>query len=318
MLGQCETTELIESRALASFHSPHERLVTDLQVLDDDTFVSCSTDAEVKRWRVSEDKNSIELVGTFVGHTLDVLCVVQKGNGTIITGSLDETLKEWNVATCECLNTVSVMTGPVYCLLSTRDKRHLLYGTKVGAIETRGMSDLDQIVFTSKSIHSGPVYCLCELMDGSFVSGSSDQTLKRWSIKNSNRQEKELVLHRTFVGHKYWVVKVIELNRHTIVSGSKDCTLRMWSQSTGACLSTIPIMIGFTHPSLFFSHVVGLKKLSGDMFLSALNGKWIQLWGAYGNCIDSVIIDHPIEAMAVLRDTIITAEQCHLEIRQLK
>jgi len=76
-----------------------------LMALEDGTFVSCCNDGTAKRWVRDKDTNTIQLLGTYSGHTGSVQLAIEKENNTLITGSQDKTLKVWNTTTCECLST---------------------------------------------------------------------------------------------------------------------------------------------------------------------------------------------------------------------
>jgi len=71
--------------------------------------------------------------------------------------------------------------------------------------------------------HSGDVLSVCFSPDGTMVcSGSSDKTLKLWSLSSSSLLE-------TFTGHSDSVCSVCFSPDGTMVcSGSDDKTLKLW------------------------------------------------------------------------------------------
>jgi len=112
-------------------------------------------------------------VGTFSGHTSYIVNVVEKDTNTIITGSWDEKLKEWNTTTCECTNTESV-GAIVYVMVKSRNESFFVCGLSDGYIQMRRLSDLSCI--SSFKIHEHGASTVCELAGGTYVSAEYDNT----------------------------------------------------------------------------------------------------------------------------------------------
>jgi len=110
----------------------HAHSVVDcLVALSDGSFVTCSqtgTEGLVKRWTVcyndatstndNDSSNSFQLAGTF-RHNSAVLCAAEKDRNTIITGSFDGWLREWNVQTGECLKQLEFIAHEPLRLISS-------------------------------------------------------------------------------------------------------------------------------------------------------------------------------------------------------
>ena len=54
------------------------------------------------------------------GHSNSVSCLAQLSDGRVVSGSCDNTLKVWNVATVVCEQTLEGHSDPVYCLLQIK------------------------------------------------------------------------------------------------------------------------------------------------------------------------------------------------------
>jgi len=280
--------------------------IVDLVGLSDGSFVTCSLDNTAKRWLINETDNTLRLAGTFVGHSHSVMCAVEKDRNSIITGSIDKTIIVWDTSTFELLDTINV-GRVIYCLMKTNDSTKIVYGLSNGVIGFRESSNLDLI--SSFKCHTRSVLCLCELEDGSFVSGSEDKTLKRWNSEGTVLQ--------SFAGHSSPVRHVIELNNNTIVSGTDDF-LKIFQVSSGRCTHTL------TPHSSFLS---GLVKLSKDKFVSGSYDKTIRMWNNRGDPLETVRAEHDIEKMLRLGDMLVTAntvrvrglfdDPARLEIRRL-
>jgi len=278
--------------------------VTALLGLSDGSFVSCAQNI-VTRWRMSsstdsDNNNSLDRVGTFEGHTGWVVGVVEKDGNTLVTASRDRTIMEWDITTFECLKLHNV-SSELYCAMKTRDNMILICGTNNGRVELRRLNDL--VLISSFSVHSDGTCCICELEDGSFVSGSYDNTIKRW------KAEAKSVI-QAFCGHLSSVQIVLGLKRDYFVSASVDQTIKIWQISTGECLCTL---------SLHTSMIYGLVKLSNSKFASASWDKTIRVWDERGYCIETITTDAPIKEMAKVNNFLVTATSFgRFEVRRLK
>jgi len=244
-------------------------------------------------------------VGTYVGHKEGVTSAVELDDILILTGSLDGTLKVWNKRTCECLCSF-ITSDSVRCMIRSKDKSLILCGLKSGAIEMRRADDLDVISwkfeFHSEFTSAGAVWCICELEDGSFVSGSYG-TMKRWDVNGTVLQ----TFCGPIAGHHAFLI-VMELSSDIIVALSTNNTLTIWKLSTGKLLLTIPTV-----------HIRGIVKLSDDKFVTGSVDTTIRVWNAMtGQCIETVSTDRPINAITRVGDSIVTASWDRIEVRKLK
>jgi len=171
------------------------------------------------------------------------------------------------------------------------------------------MSDLSLI--SSFKIHSAEVKSVCELEDGSFVSGSEDGVVKMWDNNG--------IVLQFFCGHSGGIYKVIKINSDTIVSASSDLTAKIWKVSTGECLHTL----SFDDPLPGFE----LETISEDAFVSAhqrATGPVVRAWNDKGDLI-SIVTQKPQNDITLISDvivrlrdgSIVVANKYQLGIRKL-
>ena len=293
MMMTTSPLQLFEPTPSVTFSNPHADYVNAFVELKDGSFLSCSNDFTAKRW-LRTTTNNLELLGTYQGHQNAVCCAMEKDDDTLITGSIDNTLKVWSTTTCECLDTLPVGSA-VFCLLKTNDKSRFFCGLLGGGrVELRRVSDLGVLSYFTRY-----VWRICELEDGSFVSVSW-KTMTRWDENNAVLQ--------IFSGHSDVINGVIALNRDVIVSASKDTTVKMWKVSTGVCLRTL---------ILHSDNVRGLEKVNDGVFASGSVDGRIVVWNEKGDCIETHQSNSQITAMTILRDgSIVTADKYLIEVRQ--
>jgi len=270
---------LVDTRPYSSFEYPNRcAKVESLVRLHDNSFVSCSA-LGAKRWTVNNNKEIVNL-GSF-GDS-EVVCAAQKDNYTLIT-STPMYLKEWNMKSYLCINIVRTLTK-VNALTRTKSKQYIVCGLDNETVEVRRLGDLS--IVSSFELPSKST--ICELTDGSFVSGSIEDWLKQWDMHGTVLQ--------TFDHSE--VQKVIEVKNDIIVSGS-SYDLKVWRVSTGECLHT------FSQSSSF---IVELEKLSEGLFC-VVTTRSIKIWCSdMGDWIERIYVPaRQITAMARLRDSIVVA-----------
>jgi len=284
-------------------------------------------------------------VGTFSGHENSVMCAVEKDAGdnkkdydndyvddnddssTLVTGSHDKTLKEWDTKTFECLNTVETEHS-VCALMKTKRKkrrkktkknwreseRKIISGLKGGWVEVRRWSDLKCI--RSFRHHVSAVTSIEELESGAIVSISFDRMMI-W-------REDGTVL-QNFFGYEYVISQAIELKNNLLVASSAAETLHMWKHSSTSSPSSSsgeylrhatlrcqdPDYVGTNN------RIIGLEKLSNNEFVTASRDQKIRLWNDKGVCLQTIEIGHDTDAMTTLgRDGIVIANKNRLEVWQ--
>jgi len=290
-------------------------------VLGDGSFIcysghsSTGIGAEALRLVLSDNRTILRVVTFYHWHKGSFGGLVERDNGTIITRSEDGTLKEWSIATGDCLktHTLSIATS----MIKTKDNERLVCGLNNGAVEVRRLSDLGLVSYFK--LHFDRINCICELQDGSLVSGSDKnagrvlkqqrgeekyETLKRWNDDGT--------IVQTYAGHQHGVTHVIELNRNVIVSGCQS-EIKTWSVASGECLHTLD------------NHIVGwvasLVKLSDSMFAGGISDKTITVWNDNGERVETIRINGTPVAMTKLGDGFLLIGyqgQGVLQIRRLK
>jgi len=217
---------------------------------------------------------------------------VERDSNTIITGSFDGTLKEWNKVSCECLGT-HLETAPLAFrnMVKTRNGFSIVYGTWSGDVHFRRVSDLK--VTLSFQLKGTSIDGVVELGDGSFLSRTS-QELLIWNDRGE-------VLHTFTIDNnlvnsndKELLYDAIELTSDLIVISSSSVLysrkLSVWRVSTSE-VSTVG----------YHEHPVGaMVKLSKDRFASVGFYGQVKVWSVKrGKCIETY--DNLLFANAVAR-----------------
>ncbi|MCT7962505.1 serine/threonine protein kinase [Laspinema sp. D1] len=181
---------------------------------------------------VTPTRPDFTLDRTLVGHQDGVWSVALSPRGHIlVTGSWDNTIKVWNLATGQLLRTLMGHQEAVWSVAVTADGKTLASGSSDQQIKIWNLRT-GQLIHTLTG-HSNWVAAVDLSPNGQLIaSGSSDKTIKVWSLKSG-----ELI--HTLQGHCYAVTCIaFTPDGKTLVSGSGDKTLKIWSLTTGECRAT--------------------------------------------------------------------------------
>ncbi|MGW2213503.1 caspase family protein [Nonomuraea sp. NPDC001684] len=175
---------------------------------------------------------------TMTGHTewvYAVACTVLDGRPVAVTGSADETVRIWDLATGRPVG--DPLTGHTHSVMAVACT--VLGGRPVAVTgstdKTVRVWDLatGQPVGDRLTGHTGPVYAVaCTVLDGRpvAVTGSRDETVRMWDLVTGKPIGRQLTGHTSPVG----VVACTVLGgRPVAVTGSTDKTVRVWDLATG-------------------------------------------------------------------------------------
>jgi len=224
LIQDCTPPDVIAQFATIDWRTPSDAAYEKL-------LAACRGD-EIETTKPAPDAYADQARMVLKGHTNEVWGVAVTPDGkTVVSGSRDETLKVWDLATGHCRATFKGHTGVVNGVAITPDGKTVVSGSSDNTLRVWDL-ETGHCRATFEG-HSGPIWVAAVTPDGkTVVSGSIDKTLRVWDLETGR-------CRATFKGHTegVWGVAVTPDGK-TVVSGSHDRTLRVWDLETGRCRAT--------------------------------------------------------------------------------
>jgi len=223
---------------------------------------------------------------TLAGHDNQLYCL-QFDEEKIVSGSEDETMKVWDMATGKCRKTLRGHTSGVWCLQFWHDR--LVSGSEDSTIR---FWDLE--TGNCEHILHGHKYGVWSLQfdDSIMVSGAEDQTIKMWDMNT-------LQCTHTLLGHKsdIWCLQV-DVVQNLIVSGSgyEDRTLKLWDMRTCSCVMTLSGHMGAVNSLCVF---YGPQQTRPHRILSGSADQSIRVWDRRTGLCETVLEGHQGEVLCL-------------------
>ncbi|MGA9599365.1 MAG: TIR domain-containing protein [Methylocystis sp.] len=158
------------------------------------------------------------------GHSSGVHSLCLLPDGRLASGSLDDTIRLWDLTTGAETARLEGHAGPVYALCLLPDGR-LASGS--GDATIRLWDPTKGVEIAKLEGHLEAILTLCLLPDGRLASGSDDETIRLWDP--TTRAETARL-----EGHSSGLLSLRVLPDGRLASGSWGRTIRLWDLTTGA------------------------------------------------------------------------------------
>ncbi|KAL7747762.1 hypothetical protein RI367_006886 [Sorochytrium milnesiophthora] len=163
---------------------------------------------------------------TFLGHQQGIYCI-QADEDKVISGSRDDTIKVWNIATGTCRRSICGHEASVLCLQYT--EKYIFSGSSDRTIRMWSLADGTHIR-TIKGHNDAVLNLRADEEHERIISCSKDRTVRIWSWDGTEKA--------CFTGHAA-AVNAIQVSGDTVVSASGDRKIKLWSIKNKTCIGTL-------------------------------------------------------------------------------
>ncbi|MBS4028869.1 MAG: fibronectin type III domain-containing protein [Ignavibacteriales bacterium] len=212
---------------------------------------------------------------TLTGHSSIVYSVRFKPDGNYLaSGSVDNTIKLWNVYTGTVYRTLNGHSGSVNAIAYSPDGNFLVSGSEDNTLKiwnTTTGSFLRTLIG-----HTAPVRSLAYSPNGNYIASGSYQEIKIWNATTGS-------LERTLTGHNAWVHSIAySPNGNYIASGSYQ-EIKIWNATGGGLLR---IINGNN------SYVNSIAYSPDGNYIASGSYQEIKVWNTTTGGLDRTLIGH--------------------------
>ncbi|MBD2069915.1 serine/threonine protein kinase [Leptolyngbya sp. FACHB-671] len=203
---------------------------------------------------------------------------------TVASGSLDDTVKVWNLHTGELLFTLTGHTKEVNAIAISPHGKTLVSGSDDYSIKMWNLQT--GALMRTLTGHSRDVNAVAVTPDGQLlVSGGEDRTIKLWQMGTGT-------LLRTLFGVAGMIKAIaVSSDGHLLVSGGLDHKIKLWSLHTGEQMAA------------WTGHVNSISAIAiskdGHLLASGGKDKLIKLWNLPSGELIRTFADHSRDVNAV-------------------
>ncbi|MGC9317337.1 MAG: WD40 repeat domain-containing protein [Armatimonadota bacterium] len=262
---------------------PHDGHVTRIEVSPDGRWVLSYGSRLVAETRVEDGTPRV----VWERHNGPVQAVDALGSGMAVSGSTDETLRVWDLASGECLRTITGATLGAYAVAVSPDGSRVAAGCKDGVLREFDLAD--GALLRELTGHRGYVRAVAYTPRGThLLSTAGDGTVRAWGRE---RAEPVLVLDE----HRGGALAVgVSPDGNAALSGGRDGTVRYWDLQRGELVRTMTGHRGWVQAVAFLGQE---QALSG-----ARDGRILRWDLASGEMAGEMVHGHAVHALAVTED----------------
>jgi WD40 repeat protein len=189
----------------------------------------------------------------------------------MFTGSLDHSIKLWNIRSGECIKTIIDNDSPVYCIRQMSSNK-LISGTYEGSIK---IWDTVTNQFIKINEHTAKVTCIQIISNERFATCSIDKTIKLFKLKNDI-----CICIRTFSGHLKQINQIAKFFNDEKIISSDDKTIRLWDLNSEYCLKVIDDHL---------DEISCIEIISDEIIISGSYNGLIKVWNIVnGQCMKTL------------------------------
>lgn len=221
------------------------------------------------------EEKKIGLAATLAGHSLDVRSLaITPDSRTLASGSLDGTIKIWNLQTGQIIRTLTAHSEAQELVASvaiSSDGKTLVSGSNSygGTIKIWNLNSGELLITLPKQVDGVSVVAISP--DSKIIaSGSEDMTVKLWDAGTGTQLN-------TLYGHTGPIRAVaFSPDGKLIASSSEDTTIKLWNRNNSELMGTLVGHTGNVHSIAFTP--------DGQTLASASADNTIKLWNLRTGC----------------------------------
>ena len=255
----------INFKTIQIIENAHSGDITDINILDENNFISCSSDTSINIWIKKNNNNTFNFILYYSinkAHKRQINKLIYYSYGKIISCSCDNTIKIWE----ECNKKYQSITtlnhsNVVYSILLLEDK-NILISSGINETKIWNFNNFELIICLNNT------WCARNALkrindDNIIIGGDEDGKMKIISLS-----EKKIINHINYDGLS-WGICLIDDKNVLIVVG-KSNNIKIYNIDNYECIQTIN--------NAHIDNITGIVELKNGEIASFGKDKIIKIW----------------------------------------
>ena len=223
---------------------------------EEDFILAGTSENDIVLWYINDPNFNYK----FNGHNGWVNSLTKCNDKIFASASNDKTIRIWDYKEKSIINTLK-SDSSILCLIKLKD------GKLCSSEDDRLIKIWDwengECIYNLIG-HKNRVRSICQLEDGTFLSGDDDSKIIIWKNKE---------IFKTLEGHEKEIRTLCQIDDNHFASGSIDNTIKIWNYKSLKCIQTLE-----SKDEGHNSNVTNIIKLGKNIFASSSSDKTIKLW----------------------------------------
>ncbi|OMJ83309.1 hypothetical protein SteCoe_15834 [Stentor coeruleus] len=214
-------------------YTGHTNSINSIEILDNKIWTA-GADYKIFYWDLPQNSisstkpdNHLQISSNFA-HSRNITCITSLNPETLLTSSIDKTVKSWKATKKLKLKTIYKHKSGVKSLSILN--KNFISSTNDSKIHIWDLAYNSSTL--SYSEHLKPVLSIENFKYNTFLTGSEDSSIKLWDSRTVHSIS-------SFNSHFDAVTKVKIIDQYTFLSSSKDMTVRTWDIRTSQTISLL-------------------------------------------------------------------------------
>ncbi len=223
--------------------------------MEDNIVVTGSADNTLKLWELEnlnmdDDYEEEEecCIYTFRSHVDEITALYFNGYN-LVSGSKDKTIRQWDMHTGKCLQTLDVLWAASNIASPTSSTLPVINNIASSSLNYEQNDDFD-VTFI------GALQCF----DAALASGTADGIIRLWDLRTGQ-------VHRSLIGHTA-PITTLQFDERHLITGSIDKSIRIWDLRMGSIVDHLN----------FDSGIINLQFDSRRIVCSTMNDSTVKIY----------------------------------------
>ena len=261
-------TEVNFSKIIQLIEKAHNDFITYISIKDENNFVSCSKDKNIKTWK-KEKNNKIYVLNKIIknAHEFTIKKILYYKSDNLISCSLDQTIKIWKENNNNSYDNIQIIyESNIICSILLLEEKKILISSAINLTKFYSLNNY-QPIFNIEKTYCGYQNALCNIDNNKIIVQGENNTLKIISI---NEKKVINLIKTSLLIYDIHFLKEKQIFVICGIENEKNNSILIYKYDNLKCIQNIS--------NSHSDKILGLIQLKNGNIVSYSKDKKIQVW----------------------------------------